>query len=463
MVASSVVAMTGQQTGWTAERVLALAPDAASRTAATKLARPAPWSETGADGEAVWGRCQGSGSAAYQTTVDLTGPAYRCTCPSRKFPCKHALALLLLHATEETVVPSAPRPPEWAREWLERRRQRAGSRAAGTGDAPTAGASRATAPRSGAAARRRWERITAGVTELEQRLVDLLRTGLAGADQPGHAPWDEMAARMVDAQAPGLAARVRELAALPASGPDWPGRLLAECALLHLLARGVRHLSRLPEPLAATVRARVGVPVEAAGLLADPSARVRDDWHVLAQYDTEETRLTTRRTWLLGRRTGRAALLLSFGAAGRAPELTLPVGTVCDADLAYYPAARPLRAALGERHAAPRPGPVPAGVPVAEGLAAYGTALGDDPWTESWPVVLAPVVVVPGTAPDEEWQVADAHGEDALPLAPGTAARSLWRLAAMSAGEPLTVFGECGHRGFLPLTAWDECGVAVPL
>ena len=45
-----------------------------------------------------------------------------------------------------------------------------------------------------------------------------------------------------------------------------------------------------------------------------------------------------------------------------------------DADLAYYPGARPLRAALGERHGAPGRGPVPAGVGVAEALAAYRAA-----------------------------------------------------------------------------------------
>ncbi|MDX2766332.1 SWIM zinc finger family protein, partial [Streptomyces europaeiscabiei] len=32
----------------------------------------------------------------------------------------------------------------------------------------------------------------------------------------------------------------------------------------------------------------------------------------------------------------------------------------------------------------------------------------------------------------------------------------LWRLMALSGGTPVTVFGECGHRGFTPLTAWAE-------
>ena len=83
---------------WTAATVEALAPDASSVSAARKLARPAPWSETGADARAVWGLCRGSGARPYEVAVDADGPAFKCSCPSRKIPCKHALALLLLRA-----------------------------------------------------------------------------------------------------------------------------------------------------------------------------------------------------------------------------------------------------------------------------------------------------------------------------------------------------------------------------
>jgi Mg-chelatase subunit ChlD len=74
---------------------LSLAPDASSQRAAAGLANPSRWSGSGAAGDLVWGLCAGSGKRPYQTVVDLTGPAYKCSCPSRKFPCKHALALLL--------------------------------------------------------------------------------------------------------------------------------------------------------------------------------------------------------------------------------------------------------------------------------------------------------------------------------------------------------------------------------
>ena len=79
-----------------AESVLALAPDAASAKAANGLTKPGQWPLLGANEAAVWGECQGS--SRYQTQVDLSGPSFRCSCPSRKFPCKHGLALLLLWA-----------------------------------------------------------------------------------------------------------------------------------------------------------------------------------------------------------------------------------------------------------------------------------------------------------------------------------------------------------------------------
>ena len=117
---------------WTAETVEGLAPDAASVAAARKLARPAPWSATGYDERAVWGLCKGSGARPYQTQVDLSGPAWKCSCPSRKVPCKHALALLLLRAGGQV---AAATPPEWVNEWLQSREERAARRGARAGRA----------------------------------------------------------------------------------------------------------------------------------------------------------------------------------------------------------------------------------------------------------------------------------------------------------------------------------------
>ncbi|MEU1407406.1 SWIM zinc finger family protein [Streptomyces sp. NPDC005728] len=444
--------MTEQGVRWTAEQVLALAPDASSRKAGSKLGAAGPWSEAGSGEGTVWGLCKGSGSRPYQTVVDLAdgaGPAYKCSCPSRKFPCKHALGLLLLWAAEDGAVPVVAEPPDWAEQWLSGRRRRAESKRSEGGGSSAPGSADPEAARR--RAERRAERVTAGATELEQRLADLLRGGLASAEQTGYGMWDETAARMVDAQAPGLAARVRELGAIPASGPGWPARLLEECALLHLLDLGWLHRERLPDALAATVRSRLGLPAPADG------PPVRDRWLVLAQYDTADPKLTTRRIWLHGSESGHTRLLLSYGAAGRAPELSLPVGLALEAELSVFPGAGQVRAALGEQYAPPAPAALrPPGATTAQAAARYGEALREDPWLDSVPVTLDRVIPTPAAEPGA-WQLADADTDSALPLTPAPHSRpGLWRLIALSGGAPVTVFGECGHRGFTPLTAWPQ-------
>ncbi|GAA2397766.1 SWIM zinc finger family protein [Streptomyces coeruleofuscus] len=442
--------MTQQGVRWTADQVLALAPDAASRKAGSKLGAAGPWSEAGSSDEGtVWGLCKGSGSKPYQTVVDIagaSGPAYKCSCPSRKFPCKHALGLMLLWAGGDAAVPTGE-APEWAGQWIAGRRGRAEEKkAADSSGSPSGSADPEAARRR---AERRAERVTAGAVELEQRLADLLRAGLATAEQSGYGLWEETAARMVDAQAQGLAGRVRELGTIPSTGPGWPVRLLEECALLHLLGQGWLRRERLPEALAATVRSRIGLPASADG------PPVRDRWLVLAQYDTADTRLTTRRIWLYGADSDRTVLLLSYGAAGRAPELALPVGLALEAEVSAYPGAGQLRVALGEQFAPPAPTAIrPRGVTTSQAAARYGDALRDDPWLESVPVTLGRVVPTPDGG---SWQLADADEDAALPLTPSARSRpGLWRLVALSGGAPVRVFGECGHQGFTPLTAWPE-------
>jgi SWIM zinc finger len=448
---------------WDRARVLALAPDASSQRAAQSLASGRAWAASGAspgtgasDGigagpAALWGECRGSSPAPYLTVIDLSGPAYRCSCPSRKFPCKHALALLLLWA-DGTVPEAAGEPPGWAASWLTARAARTG--AAGTG---RTAAAEPGAPKDPAAASRRAEqreaRVASGLTELDRWLCDQVRQGLAASQQAGYRHWDDIAARMVDAQASGLAERLRELASVPHSGPGWDGRLLEEYALLRLLAVAYRGQAGLPAPLRDTVRSRIGFSLRQADVLAGGEP-IRDHWQVLGRRDVEQDRVRARRTWLRGRKTGRPALVLSFAPAGAGLDESLTPGTDIDAALVFYPGAVPLRAIVQARHGTAGGSP-PDGDSVTGLLAGYAAALADDPWLDTWPAVLE---VTPARSPGPA--VSDAAG-DAVPLHPE--AGICWTLLALSGGHPVTLAGEWTPRGLWPLTAWDEDGQAVPL
>lgn len=49
------------------------------------------------DETVIFGECVGSGASNYVTSADFVkpdSPVFRCTCPSRQFPCKHALGLM---------------------------------------------------------------------------------------------------------------------------------------------------------------------------------------------------------------------------------------------------------------------------------------------------------------------------------------------------------------------------------
>ena len=121
---------------WDRARVLALAPDASSQRAAQSLTSGRAWAAsgaspgasagagTGAGQAALWGECRGSASAPYLTVIDLSGPAYRCSCPSRKFPCKHGLGLLLLFAKDQGAFKAAAEPG-WVADWIAGRAERA--------------------------------------------------------------------------------------------------------------------------------------------------------------------------------------------------------------------------------------------------------------------------------------------------------------------------------------------------
>ena len=58
-----------------------------------------------ADDTFYMGQCKGSGKSDYITSIDFieeTSPVFRCSCPSRQFPCKHSLALLFEIAAKKT-------------------------------------------------------------------------------------------------------------------------------------------------------------------------------------------------------------------------------------------------------------------------------------------------------------------------------------------------------------------------
>ncbi len=346
---------------WTAERILSLAPDASSSKAGRELASPRKWRALGRSDSALWGEHQGSGSKPYQTAIDLTEPAFKCSCPSRKFPCKHCLGLFLTLADAPTAFPSTT-PPQWAAEWLAdraaaaQRAARREERKEHQADDPEA---RAKAEKAQARlAAQRKSRVDKGVEELDRWLRDLVRTGFSTPNLASPSFWDTQAARLIDAQAPGLARMVHNMSALAIPAGNQAvrhDRLLEEAGRLHLLLQAYNRLHTLPQPIQDEVRVLVGWTHDQSDLLASAPTlpethRTTGKWAVVFQQVTGEDKLRVQRTYLWGVEQPRSALILDF-AFGNAPlDKSMAIGTQFEADLVYFPGSTPIRALIRARH-----------------------------------------------------------------------------------------------------------------
>jgi hypothetical protein len=431
---------------WTADQVFAMAPDPASAKAGQGLASPRKWVTLARDARALWGECQGSGSKPYQVIVDASEPAFRCSCPSRKFPCKHGLGLLFIYAAQPALVVETEAEPAWVSEWLAMREARAEKKATQAAAPPEA----ERVPDAAAQAKRasqREERVRAGLDDLEQWLHDGIRQGLATAGQRSRADWERVAARLVDAQAAGAARLVRELATVPDSGEGWPGRLLERMARLQLLVQAARRMDTLPEPVAADVRTALGWTARQEEVLAGPGER--DVWTVLGARTETEDRLRVQRTWLRGEASGRTALLLAFAAGGQPLEPGPPPGSRFGAELVFYPGALPLRALVRERTSAPEPVAALGGCDSLDAaLGEWSAALCANPWTERLALALRGVTPV---RDGERWLLRDSAGAT-LPLWHG-ADDAAWVLLAASGGWPVEVAAEWDGVELVPLAA----------
>ncbi|RPD38992.1 SWIM zinc finger family protein [Chitinophaga barathri] len=330
----------------TEDQILSLAPDDSSKKAGKDLANPSKWVTKGISDQALWGECQGSGSKPYQTQIDTANIAFKCSCPSRKFPCKHGLGLLLHHSRQPDAF-SRTAEPAWVTEWL-------GKRA----DTQQKKATREDKPVDEAAQQKRQQarqrKVADGIAELRLWLKDIVRNGILNIPSKGASWFDNMAKRMVDAQAGGLAGMVRGLGETNFYADGWQSEFMARLVNIYLVIEGYTNGDSLHEALQQDLRTLIGFPQNQDELRAQ--AGITDTWLVIAKQTIDTDNITTERNWLYGMNSGRYALVLQFIIRGQGAELSLTPGLNLEAELVFFPSASPLRAIVKSQSASGRTG-----------------------------------------------------------------------------------------------------------
>lgn len=458
------------------ERIEAVAPDQASLAAALKL-KPKSWSNLGRDQSDVfaWGECQGSGSTPYRIAVALSDLGAKCTCPSRKFPCKHALGLMLhLSRNESSFV--ATEIPDFVNDWAGRRRGPAAT-ASTTPPAEKQKLSLAEAqetvqdiapdPQAEVRAAKQRERlrsereamILSGLDELDRWIGDILARGLAAFINDASSLCRVAAQRLVDAKAPALAARVDALPAqILALSLDQRGEAVVEAlGSWHLLAEAYRRQDLLPETLRYDVRRMVGWNEHRQSLMeSSDSLRMTSNWTVLATLvEVQPDKLRRHETWLSSD-DGQFALLLDFvpiAAGASAPGLL--VGERFAAELVFYPSAEPLRALLVTKSAALASSQTVDLPDMAAALAAFEERRARQPWLGAVPIRFSSGIVRQ-TSQEALW-IAD--GNSSIPLDP-----RMWeQLIVLNDMELQAIVGFWDGRVFAPVFAETHLGPWVRL
>lgn len=393
--ANMILALTEQQ-------IDALAPDAASIKAGRGLATVTKWPLLGYSQEAIWGHCRGSGSSPYQTAIDLGAMAFKCSCPSRKFPCKHALALMYIAVGQASAV-SESENPDWVATWLTKRQQNA------TKQQEKAERQEASKPvNTQAQAKRkeqRHQRVLEGIEDLQLWLKDIIRAGLMHLPQPFASVVAGMARRMIDAQASGLAGALYRIGAIDLSKENWERRLLEELSLLYLLSESYKHIESLDPVWQSEIRSLIGFTQSKEEVLN--TGGILDDWQVLYTSTTEQDKLIRTTYWLMGYHTGRMATYSEFRPIHlrASSETALLGGATYSGTLHFYTSVLGHKALLGEV-ALKAPHSSPQGYrSISTAQQAYRSALAQQPFIHNYPVVLEEVYLA---RQGEVWGLADS-------------------------------------------------------
>lgn len=422
----------------TEEQILSLAPDEPSRKSGKGLANAAKWVSAGVNDVAMWGECQGSGAKPYQTQVDLSNIAFKCSCPSRKFPCKHGLGLMLLHARQPGFF-TASASPDWVTEWLEKRTKREEKKAE-TAAKPVDEAAQAKRKES------REQQVEDGLEELLRWMKDIVRNGILQMPEKDPAFFADMAKRMIDAKSPGLAGMVRQLGSIGFFREDWQSRFMDQLCRMYLVASGFRHRNDLPEGLAEDVRSWIGFTQSQEELKSQSG--VSDIWTVLGKQTLEEDNLLVERNWLFGTQSQQYALVLQFSVRGQGLAFSLSAGMQVQAELVFFPSARPLRAVIRQQQSTRAQAPYTAfsgwmevagsGAAVCEGL----------PFDGDRPFIVEKLRPVQWNG---QWWLCDGQNRLAR-IREGF--RQLFTLLAISGGEPLDMAVLGREHAFEPLGVW---------
>ncbi|CAG7629757.1 hypothetical protein PAESOLCIP111_03133 [Paenibacillus solanacearum] len=158
------------------------------------------------DGTLLFGECQGSGKEPYRCSVDFGTegqPVFRCSCPSRQFPCKHNLGLMYAYAAGQPFT-TAPVPQDIAE-----KRQKAEKREEKKKEAAEEGAPAGKRKTNKAALAKKIASQLEGIGLAEKLVLQLVQSGLGSVDKSMLQTLEEQTKQLGNHYIPGVQTALR--------------------------------------------------------------------------------------------------------------------------------------------------------------------------------------------------------------------------------------------------------------
>lgn len=163
-----------------------------------------------ADDSFYMGECKGSGKSNYVVSADFVDeehPVFRCSCPSRQFPCKHSLALMFeMAAAKEFPVGEIPADILDKRE---KKQAREAKKAEPAGEKKPASEKSARAGK--AAKTKKIKKQLEGLRLMKQLTDQLMQTGLSSMGSVSLKSYRDLAKQLGDYYLPGPQAYFNQL------------------------------------------------------------------------------------------------------------------------------------------------------------------------------------------------------------------------------------------------------------
>lgn len=192
----------------TEDMIRSLAPNAAAVSNGQKISRSGGFVKLckTSDETLIFGECRGSGSKPYITSADFSGdsPVFRCSCPSRQFPCKHSLAIMFEWLAGKSFdTADIPEDIAQKREKLAKRAEKAA--------APDNGGEKKPPKQNRAAAEKKLRRQAEGLDLAEQFVSDLLNRGVSSVNKAAAEQYKNLAKQLGDYYLPEPQAIMNEI------------------------------------------------------------------------------------------------------------------------------------------------------------------------------------------------------------------------------------------------------------